>query len=331
MLSDDDFAEGANGTDSSESEDAGSDINGEVSSANDDAGSDSDGEEVWDDSALPPEDDFIIRPREDTRIMPMAIQYTVFALLIWQTKFSISDSACEALLGIFRLMLCVVQVFINSEVLKSVLDNFPTSLYLIRKRLGIERDNFEKFVVCSKCSKLYLYDQCWKYGTGKVKQSKTCSNVLYPNHPHRSKRSPCGAKLLKKVHRGNNSFLYPIKVFSFSSVADALQQMISRPGFIEKLHRSPNFDRNGLSDIYDGRLWKEFRDKDGSLFFTNKRHLGVMLNIDWFNPYKNSEYSLGVVYLAILNLPREERFKWDNIITIGRFYFALGCGNMVRP
>ena len=42
-----------------------------------------------------------------------------------------------------------------------------------------------------------------------------------------------------------------------------------------------------------------------------------MLNIDWFQPYALLEYSVGVIYLAIMNLPYEQRFKRENIILVG--------------
>ena len=42
-----------------------------------------------------------------------------------------------------------------------------------------------------------------------------------------------------------------------------------------------------------------------------------MLNFDFFNPFERSQYSLGLLYLVIVNLPREERFKWKNVIVVG--------------
>ena len=53
------------------------------------------------------------------------------------------------------------------------------------------------------------------------------------------------------------------------------------------------------------------------MFFSEARNLGFLMNVDWFQPFKNTDYSLGVIYLAIVNLPREERFKWENIIVCG--------------
>ena len=43
-------------------------------------------------------------------------------------------------------------------------------------------------------------------------------------------------------------------------------------------------------------------------------NLGLMLNVDRFQPYEHTQYSVGVVYLAIMNLPRSERFLTHNII-----------------
>ena len=42
-----------------------------------------------------------------------------------------------------------------------------------------------------------------------------------------------------------------------------------------------------------------------------------MLNIDWFNPYEETQYSVGAIYLVIQNLLRTERFKMHNIILVG--------------
>ena len=44
---------------------------------------------------------------------------------------------------------------------------------------------------------------------------------------------------------------------------------------------------------------------------------GFLLNVDWFQPFKRTSYSLGVMYLAILNLPRHERFLPHNVMVVG--------------
>ena len=51
----------------------------------------------------------------------------------------------------------------------------------------------------------------------------------------------------------------------------------------------------------------------------------LTLNIDWFQPFTHIEYSIGAIYLAIQNLPHNERFKEENIILAG----ALQNQNLV--
>src|ERR1051325_1862151 len=78
-----------------------------------------------------------------------------------------------------------------------------------------------------------------------------------------------------------------------------------------------------MTDIYDGSVWKAFKktDDEGSEnFFRNEvadSHLGLMLNLDWFQPYDGTIYSIGVIYAAICNLPRDIRFKRENLLTFG--------------
>ena len=67
----------------------------------------------------------------------------------------------------------------------------------------------------------------------------------------------------------------------------------------------------------DGKFFREFQDDEGKLYFSDKRNLGAILNIDWFQPFDDVENSTGVIYLALLNLPRDIRFKWENVFTVG--------------
>ena len=41
------------------------------------------------------------------------------------------------------------------------------------------------------------------------------------------------------------------------------------------------------------------------------------MNVDWFKPFKYSEYKVGGIYLNILNLPRTERYKTKWTMLIG--------------
>ena len=65
--------------------------------------------------------------------------------------------------------------------------------------------------------------------------------------------------------------------------------MFFHPGFKESLRHWANWssDENIMTDIYDGNVWKTFKeidDEEGSdKFFRNKvadSHIGLMLNLD---------------------------------------------------
>ena len=101
--------------------------------------------------------------------------------------------------------------------------------------------------------------------------------------------------------------------------------MFLRPGFEKSLRHWANrssYD-NIMTDIYDGSVWKLFKEADdegSENFFRNEvadSHLGLMLNLDWFQPYDGTIYSIGVIYAAICNLPRDIRFKRENLLTLG--------------
>ena len=75
-----------------------------------------------------------------------------------------------------------------------------------------------------------------------------------------------------------------------------------------------------LADIYDGKIWKNFPDTLDVPYFTPETadsHLGIMINLDWFQPFDSIQYSCGAIYGVICNLPREVRFKKENMLTLG--------------
>ena len=73
-----------------------------------------------------------------------------------------------------------------------------------------------------------------------------------------------------------------------------------------------------LSDVYSGKIWKNFQKYKGHDFLSLPRNYGFMLNFDFFQPIKHrKDYSVGVLYLVVLNLPRHLRFKWENVIVVG--------------
>ncbi|KAI8479735.1 hypothetical protein Bbelb_425380 [Branchiostoma belcheri] len=112
---------------------------------------------------------------------------------------------------------------------------------------------------------------------------------------------------------------YEESTFCYNSVVESLQELVSKPSFQEKCEqwRERDVSGTGMTDVYDGKVWNEFQYVNGTPFLAEPNNLALMLNCDWYQPYKHSEYSVGVLYLVVLNLPREERFKEENMIVVG--------------
>lgn len=135
-------------------------------------------------------------------------------------------------------------------------------------------------------------------------------------HPHLSVRQPCGAILLKKLKTQKGFKLVPIKVYPYQPLSSSVTYLANKPTFLESCEMwwtkiSPD---DYLIDIYDGNVWTEYKSNG---FLRSPYCYLLTLNLDWFQPFTHVEYSVGAIYLAIQNLPREERYKEENIILVG--------------
>ena len=101
-------------------------------------------------------------------------------------------------------------------------------------------------------------------------------------------------------------------VFPMPDLKSQIFTMYQHPGFEQNMtkwvHR--HVDENILADIYNGKIWKTFSsgDSENSPFFTSETadsHLGIMINLNWFQPFDSSIYSTGAIYGVICNLPHE--------------------------
>ncbi|XP_057315816.1 uncharacterized protein LOC130656891 [Hydractinia symbiolongicarpus] len=115
------------------------------------------------------------------------------------------------------------------------------------------------------------------------------------------------------------TILVPFKSYCYRSIQKSLEVLTNREGFETDCEKWRNLKSypDTYSDIFDGEIWKKF-SRTGEWYFSEPRHYAVMLNIDWFQPFKHlSSYSIGGIYLVVLNLPRVERFKRENVILVG--------------
>lgn len=237
-------------------------------------------------------------------------------LMVWQARFFISDLAINTWMTFFREMLSVFAE--PGNILGLILTVFPSGVYGIYKLFGHSKDPFRKLVVCRKCYTMYNIKDCFQIIEGRT-ETKKCSFIKYPWQRHQLQRNMCAQPLLKEVTlpSGTRRF-YPFKWFCCRSIKESLREMVSRPGFEDLCEkwRDRNIPEGKQEDVMDGKVWKEFNGEKYN-FFTQERCYGLMLNVDWFRPFKHVQYSVGAVYLTILNLPKPERYKRKNVILAG--------------
>jgi len=242
-------------------------------------------------------------------------------ILLWifkyQERFRLSDVAINSLIGFFSLIL--------KDINTTRFKEFPSTAYMARKLLDITKRS-KTFVACTDCNKLYNPTEIMlKSDDNSANSGFKCTHIEFPNHPMEKYRQQCGSELLLKVPVNNGFNWRPKMIYPLPCLKTQLSIMYKRPGFEDLLKKWT--DRNDIpgimSDIYDGEIWKTFPSSlntpNAARFFepeTADRHLGIMINLDWFQPFKSAVYSCGAIYGVICNLPRDIRFKRENMLTL---------------
>lgn len=187
----------------------------------------------------------------------------------------------------------------------------PTTMYSLRCFLRTEVGSFVQYVACPNCYEVYEYKDCIKR-CGTKDTSEKCSRMIG--------RRPCGTLLLKSIKLATGRLsLRPFKTYCYMPIKNSLQELLNRPGFQDACERwrTRKVTEGVMSDIYDGKIWKDYQEYKGEPFLSLPFTYGLMLNVDWFKPYKHLEYSVGAIYLTIMNLPRQVRFKQENVLLVG--------------
>jgi len=258
-----------------------------------------------------------IRPNDDEPNLPNIINsinsnYSFIWIILWilqyQQQYRLSKVAIDSLFKFLRFFLLTID--------EKKFSSFPSSLYMAKKTLGIFT-KIIKYAACNKCHKLYDINDI----TNKT-EIPICSFINFPNHSIERFRQKCNNPLVKKIDSNNEQILRPIMTFPLVNIRQQLTLFFGRKDFemsCRKWAAERENDTEALFDIYDGMIWKSFTDDNDEPFFNKENadsHIGLMLNMDWFQPYINSQYSVGVIYVVICNLPRSERFKPGNILTL---------------
>src|SRR5262249_25461129 len=138
-----------------------------------------------------------------------------------------------------------------------------------KKLLGL-KDRFHSFVPCTNCHKLYNKEKVVNHRQNERLSIMKCNHVEFPNSSARRSRFPnssarrsrlCNTPLSRKM---DDSHIQPELIFPFGGIQEQLAGMFRRKGFKNSLRHWANrtdFD-NILTDIYDGEVWKTFKETE---------------------------------------------------------------------
>ena len=209
---------------------------------------------------------------------PVVWWIVVFISLI-RTLHKLPDRAVSWLIK----FLCVLLHFLGRKCdrVAKIAQSLPQSLYLLNRYNTAKpaSSNIVNYCVCRRCNSLHDYANCVDK-VGSILRSKVCSRMIF--------RRRCDTPLLRQVMTSIGSQkLYPYKTYCYYSVLEGLKKLLLRPGISRLMSESTRVSGQKLRDISDGRLWNEFRYDDGKLFFDDRNNYGLMLNCDWFQPFKH--------------------------------------------
>lgn len=236
------------------------------------------------------------------------IWWVVVFTCVFQTLHSLPSRAVQWLL---QFLYCLTILGRYSPTISGIARGFPKSLYLRTQYL---KDHLLvptpcNNVVCRICHSLYSYEDCIEKRGSRIFVRFCCE----------CQSSGKSIPLLKLVISSQGSQkLYPFLVYPSLSLISSLQAIFSRPGLLDLCEEwRKQISTDLYCDVFDGQIWKDFLVYQNTPFLVDRHSIGLMMNIDWFQPFKHRSYSIGVVYLVIMNLQRNIRYKRENILIIG--------------
>lgn len=243
--------------------------------------------------------------------------------------------ACHVILGVSRRgchwlfsMCCyVVQTTLFaalgdnpiSAYFQAILSGFPQDVRAATDKFNLDT-KATVYAVCPKCHATYK----------PTYEGETLIPIYQERCNFRRYSSRCGELLIRPRTVQNVRINVPIKTYIAFDFKDWLSGLLARTGYEEKMDKAWESMAQSpggiLRDIFQGSTIRDFKGPDGATHFSHAggedagRYL-FSLGFDFFNPLGNKQagkkVSIGVLVLACVNLPIEERYKPENMFVAG--------------
>jgi hypothetical protein len=199
------------------------------------------------------------------------IQLLLVCIAYANTRYGVSHRACDFLLRCLRVIFIMAGVIIATS-------DFPIKLQTVQHRLQLT-DRFHSLVTCLNCKRIHPKD------------------ITYETHPN---CSGCGGSLWDLPERSRYTTMLgrrpppptPKLLTPYRPIKYALRDIFtSHPELVDLCMRwQDKASEDGVYErVMDGKIWKEMRRRDGSLFFDrnirDSLRIGIFINMDWCVPF----------------------------------------------
>lgn len=90
------------------------------------------------------------------------LKWIVLFLCVWQSVFTIPDTALEMMLSFLVTLLKVITDNASTAFITALATAMPASLYMLHKSFGSPvEDCFAEYVLCPACHTLYSQEECF--------------------------------------------------------------------------------------------------------------------------------------------------------------------------
>lgn len=244
--------------------------------------------------------------------------FILFILIVLFYGRYVSDHALEMMMFAFNMVLKILGIPYT----------FPSRVQPLKswiKRQSDVHGGMREYVMCSTCSSIYPYQT--QEEKERMQRHTHCvfKDTLQTSHKCRTPLFQSLDVTIASESTASRKKYIPVKRFYFNSVIHTLKSFFRRRLFASMLEET--FERNvsGFGrpanytcDVQHGSVYQEFKlnDNEDTIPFTKEDpfNLLLLLNMDHFQPHQYSSYSVGGVWLSILNLSHEERLLRKNTI-----------------
>jgi Transposase family tnp2 len=191
-----------------------------------------------------------------------------------------------------------------------VLGQVPTSLYSALSRFDIESE-MAVYATCPSCN--YTHKSTQDPISTLTVYPATCQNQILTDNG----RQPCNTAILNDRH------LRPLKPYTVPSFRDYLARVLARRDIEDLCDQACDdayAETGDMRNVFQAEFLKFFKGPIPDKLFVNRCgnvRLGFVMHVDFFNPngirVRGNRDSIGVITLALLNLPETLRYQPENL------------------